>query len=217
MGKKSLSKNTLSDNISVDKTAENLTGWRKFCPPNCYVRRNILLVEIQNKPNKYEIHGGGRALSLLPSSKWWLPQEKKTCVRTPFYWTQIGTLFGTTIELNKRQQYLVKKVNIIEWPKMSEIVGKWQKIFRKRRKMLGWRRRPSFYCESSWNMHSVTHGAYLIIRMYGRIIPSLEYQGWTKRLNPYKNMKGPWESTTPPHNYICHTRFFVRNLSTHSL
>ena len=29
----SINDDTLSDKISADKTAENLTCWRKFCPP----------------------------------------------------------------------------------------------------------------------------------------------------------------------------------------
>ena len=42
---------TLSDNISADKTAENLTCCQKFCPPKIFsaenfVRRNILSAEI---------------------------------------------------------------------------------------------------------------------------------------------------------------------------
>ena len=40
---------TLSDKISADKTAENLTCYRKFCPPKSFVRRKFC-------PPKYFVH-----------------------------------------------------------------------------------------------------------------------------------------------------------------
>ena len=52
---------TLSDKISADKTAENLTGCRKFCPPKSFVRRKLC-------PRKYFVRGNIKHVKLTQIS-----------------------------------------------------------------------------------------------------------------------------------------------------